>query len=254
LDVHTPQSLDASPHGALELIKNFEVDVVVVVAYGLLVPPALLDVTEFGWVNVHFSRLPKWRGAAPVQHAIAHGDPTIGVTTFRIDAGLDTGPVLLRSPDIEISDHEDSGHLLQRLAPIGATLLVRTLDSLAAGVAHPTDQGDQQVSVAPRLTTAQSRIDWSMPVIDVDRWIRACTPAPGAWTTFAEHRLGIGTPAGVRVDPAAEPGAVVVEKRAVLVGARGGYCELDQVQPSGKKWMSADAWLRGLRTDERHVR
>jgi len=224
-----------------------------VVAYGLLVPDDLLEAPRFGWVNVHFSALPRWRGAAPVQHAIANGDEETAITTFRIDAGLDTGPVLLRSPDIAIEPREDAGHLLGRLAPFGAGLLVDTLDALATGAVEPSPQPTEGASFAPSLSTRDARIDWTRPVREVDDRIRGCTPAPGAWTTVDGARLRIGTPALVHPDTNAIPGQVVIDKHAVKVGAQGGFIELGLVQPHGGKQMPAPDWARGLRSADPSV-
>lgn len=247
LPLHTPENL----HGIGELLTETDADAVAVVAYGQLVPTSVLglDRPRFGWINAHFSLLPAWRGAAPVQHAIGAGNRQTGVTTFRIDPGLDTGPVLLRSAPVDIGDREDSGHLLTRLAPLGADLLVRTLDGLANDAIPPQPQGEEGVSHAPRITVEDARIDWTRPVVEVDRWIRACTPAPGAWTTLDGERLRIGTPVAVEVDSAAVPGRFQVDRRAVRIGVAGGYLVLGEVQAHGKKVMPADAWARGLRGD-----
>lgn len=252
LDVHTPERLD----GFADTLRAWDADVVAVVAYGLLVPEDLLETPRLGWINAHFSRLPRWRGAAPVQHAIAHGDSTTAVTTFRIDQGLDTGPVLLTSPDVEIGEREDSGHLLERLAPIGAELLVDTLDALAEGGIQATPQSSDDASSAPRLSVDDARINWQRSAIDIDRSIRACTPAPGAWTTFGGERLRIGVPAAVAASSSegfGEPGSIHLEGKRVVIAAASGYLDIEQVQPAGKKWMAADAWIRGLRTGELHV-
>jgi len=253
LPVLTPTSLIDSADEIAALIDREQVDAVAVVAYGLLVPDDLLDAPRFGWVNVHFSALPRWRGAAPVQHAIANGDESISVTTFRIDAGLDTGPVLMRSPHIPIEPREDSGHLLERLAPIGADLLVRTLDALATDAVQPTPQPSEGVSLAPSLSTNDARIDWTRPLREVDHRIRGCTPAPGAWTTVDGARLRIGVPAAVHTDASATPGKLVIDKHSVKVGAQGGFVELGLVQPHGGKQMPAPDWARGLRSADPSV-
>lgn len=247
--VHMPERLN----GFAETLQKWEVDVVAVVAYGLLVPQDLLSIPAFGWINAHFSRLPRWRGAAPAQHAIAHGDASTAVTTFRINSGLDTGPILLESSDVPIGEREDSGHLLQRLAPVGAELLVATVDALAAGEVDPREQPVEGATSAPRLTTSDARIDWTRPAIDVDRWIRACTPAPGPWTTFEEQRMRIGVPTEFSGESIGSPGTVRLVDKLVRVATGEGSVELDQVQPAGRKWMAADAWIRGLRTGELHV-
>jgi methionyl-tRNA formyltransferase len=208
-----------------------------------------LNVPRLGWVNAHFSRLPAWRGAAPVQYAIAAGDEQISVTTFRIEAGLDTGPILLRSEPVAIEAGEDSGALLQRLAPVGAELMVRTLDELAKGSLVPEPQDDAGACLAPQITPADARIDWTRPVVEIERWVRACTPAPGAWTTVDGSRLGIGPARSIEFADEAVPGRFIVDRKQVRVGANGGYLVLGEVRPQGKKAMAADSWARGIRGD-----
>ena len=229
-----------------DVLDSWSPDLVVVVASGLLIPDRLLVRPREGWINAHFSALPRWRGAAPVQRAIAAGDATIAVTTFRIDAGLDTGPILRRSEAIDIGDREDAGHLLGRLAEVAARVVVQTVDDLAHGSLTTSPQATVGVTYAPRIGTDDARVDWHQPVEDVDRWIRACTPAPGAWSSLAGNRLRIGTPTNVVRDPEAVPGAIVAERSRVLVGASGGYVELGLVQPTGKKAMPAADWARGF--------
>lgn len=231
------------------VMGSWKPDVIIVVAYGLLIPSRLLALPRLGWVNAHFSALPHWRGAAPVQYAIAQGDSTIAVTTFRIEEGLDTGPVLGQSDPVSIGNREDAGHLLGRLALVAVDVVLETLDALAVGTAIQTPQAHADSTYAPRISTDEARIDWSQPVDVVDRWIRACTPAPGAWTTVGGRRIGIGTPSSVHHDDSVAPARIVAEKHRVLVGALGGYLELDSVQPMGKKQMSAPDWVRGFRDE-----
>ena len=228
-------------------LAEWNPDVVVVVAYGLLIPRSLLDVPRFGWINAHFSALPRWRGAAPVQYAIAHGDRTTCVMTFRIEEGLDTGPILNQSLPVPIADHEDAGHLLSRLSLIAADVVRDTLDSLAAGAANAVPQSTDDVTYAPRITTQDARVDWNQPVDVVDRWIRACSPTPGAWSMVHGDRIGLGPTIQVIPDASAVPGQIAAEKKRVLVGAQGGYLELGSVQPMGKKQMPAADWARGYR-------
>lgn len=245
LPIAKPASL-AEPD-AQELLEKWNPDVVVVVAYGLLIPKPLLTLPRLGWINAHFSELPRWRGAAPVQYAIAHGDRTICVTTFGIEEGLDTGPILGQSPPVAIEDREDAGQLLARLSLTAPQLVVDTVDALAAGTTKPVAQSTDHATYAPRITPADARIDWNQPVEVVDRWIRACTPAPGAWSSVQGNRIGITTPRHVVIDSAAVPGSIIAEKKRVLAGAQGGYLELDSVQPMGKKQMPAADWARGYR-------
>ena len=227
-----------------------------VVAYGALVPRSALDVPAHGWVNLHFSLLPAWRGAAPVQRAVMSGDEVTGATTFVLEEGLDTGPVLGTLTETVRPD-DTAGTLLDRLARAGAGLLVATMDGLADGSLRAVPQPADGVSHAPKLTTDEARIRWSLPAHVVDRHVRGCTPAPGAWTTLHGERLKVGP---VRMPPAAgadaaaapdaeplTPGELHVTKRAVLVGTGSGPVELGEVRPPGKKPMPAADWARGVR-------
>jgi len=222
-------------------------DVCPVVAYGGLIPQAALDIPRHGWVNLHFSLLPAWRGAAPVQRAILAGDEITGACTFRLEAGLDTGP-LYGSITTEISRTDTSGDLLARLAVDGARLLVATLDGIEEGRLVPVEQETSGISLAPKLSVEDARIDWKSPALHIDRQVRACTPAPGAWTTLAGERVKIFplTPIPGVVDLA--PGALQVDKRGLQVGTGSGHIiRLGDVQPQGKKRMAAADWVRGLR-------
>ncbi|MET0642476.1 MAG: methionyl-tRNA formyltransferase [Jiangellaceae bacterium] len=217
-----------------------------VVAYGGLLPRPALDVPKHGWVNLHFSLLPAWRGAAPVQHAILAGDDLTGASTFQIEEELDSGPVygVVTEP---VRPTDTSGDLLDRLAVAGARLLVATLDGIEDGtlLAHP--QSSDGLSWAPKLTAADAEVDWSAPAVRVDRLIRACTPAPGAWTTFRGDRLKLGP---VRADPQAAdlgPGQLRADRDGVGVGTGTRVVLLGEVQPQGKRVMPADDWARGAR-------
>jgi methionyl-tRNA formyltransferase len=232
--------------GFLDRLRELAPDSIPVVAYGALVPPAALGIPRHGWINLHFSLLPAWRGAAPVQHAILHGDDLTGATTFLLEEGLDTGPVFgtLTEP-VRASD--TSGDLLDRLARAGAGLLVATLDGIESGDVVGVPQAADGVSLAPKLGTGDARVDWASPAQHVDRLVRACTPAPGAWTTVGDERLGLGpvSPAG---ETALAPGEVRAEKARVLVGAGDGRAvELGEVRPAGKRPMAAADWARGVR-------
>ncbi|MDN5761533.1 MAG: methionyl-tRNA formyltransferase [Microlunatus sp.] len=216
-----------------------------VVAYGALLPQSLLDLVPHGFVNLHFSLLPAWRGAAPVQHALLAGDEVTGATTFRIVAALDAGPVF-GSVTEPIGSSDTSGDLLRRLSVSGADLLVATLDGIADGSLSAQPQGAEGVTLAPKITVADARIDWSRPATDLDRLVRACAPAPGAWTTFRGDRFKINSATPV-TDSDTAPGVLAVTKRSVLVGAGAGTgLELGQVQPQAKKTMLATDWARGI--------
>ena len=219
-----------------------------VVAYGGLLPRAALDVPKHGWVNLHFSLLPAWRGAAPVQHAILAGDEITGASTFQIEEELDSGPVYGVVTEA-VRPTDTSGDLLERLAMAGATLLVATLDGIEDGTLVARPQASAGVTWAPKLRVADAEVDWSGPAVRVDRLIRACTPAPGAWTTFRGQRLKLGP---VRVD--SQPtdlaaGQVRAERDGIRVGTGSSAVLLGEVQPPGKRAMLADDWARGARLD-----
>ena len=219
-----------------------------VVAYGALLPQRVLDIPEHGWVNLHFSLLPAWRGAAPVQHAILAGDTTTGATTFRIVFELDAGPIF-KTVTEPIRSDDTAGDLLHRLSLSGARLLVDTLDGLEDGTLMPMPQPetDSQVSYASKITVDDARIDWNEPAEVVDRLIRACFPAPGAWTTFGRDRLKINS---ARIsDIVLPPGALQITKRSVHVGTGTQALELGEVQAQGKKPMAAADWARGVTFD-----
>jgi len=248
VEVLTPRTL-RDPEAA-ERIAALDLDLAAVVAYGGLVPAGLLDVPRHGWVNLHFSLLPAWRGAAPVQHALLHGDELTGATTFRLEAGLDTGPVYGTLTE-EVRPRDTAGELLGRLAEAGSGLLVATVDGLAAGDLVAIPQPADDVSLAPRLTTDDARVRWEHPATAVDRRVRACTPAPGAWTTDPEGaRLKLGP---VVPRPDAEPlapGALRVSRAEVLVGTATDPVQLGDVAPSGRRLMPAADWARGARPDD----
>jgi methionyl-tRNA formyltransferase len=230
----------------LDRLRDIAPDCVPVVAYGALVPPAALEIPKHGWVNLHFSLLPAWRGAAPVQHAVLHGDEVTGASVFELEAGLDTGPVYgTLTEDIRPAD--TSGDLLERLATEGATLLVAVLDAIDAGTARAHPQPADGITLAPKITVEDARIRWSDPAFAVDRRIRACTPAPGAWTTLREDRVKLGPVRAVANGPRLEPGDMLVERTQVLVGTATTPVALGEVRAAGKKAMAAVDWARGLR-------
>ena len=216
-----------------------------VVAYGALLPAEALDIPAAGWVNLHFSVLPAWRGAAPVQRAILAGDEVTGATTFRIVEELDAGPTY-GSLTERIRPDDTAGTLLERLAVAGARLLVDTLDGIEDGTVEARPQDPEPVSLAPKLRPPEARVDWRRPAYAVDRQVRACTPAPGAWTCLDEARLKLG-PVTARRDCAPSPGELRLEPDAVLVGTGTHAVQLGDVQPPGKAPMAAAAWARGLR-------
>jgi methionyl-tRNA formyltransferase len=220
-----------------------------VVAYGALLPGRILDIPRHGWVNLHFSVLPAWRGAAPVQHAIRAGDDVSGATTFRIVEELDAGPVFGVVTE-SVGPRDTAGDLLERLSHSGAELLVRTLDGIEAGILQPEPQPTDGVSLAPRLRVEDARVDWSAPAVAVDRQVRACTPAPGAWTMLGDERIGLGPVLPQPDLPAQPPGRLVAQRRQVVVGTGTYPVELTTVQRPGKRPMPAADWARGARLGE----
>jgi methionyl-tRNA formyltransferase len=216
-----------------------------VVAYGALLPQRVLEIPRHGWVNLHFSLLPAWRGAAPVQRAILAGDQITGATTFRIVLELDAGPILATVSE-PIRPDDTAGDLLHRLSLSGARLLVETLDGIEDGTltATPQPETDAQVSYASKINVEDARIDWTQSADVLDRLIRACAPAPGAWTTFRGERFKINS---ARIcDAVLAPGVLQISKRGVRVGTATQALELDEIQAQGKKPMPAADWARGI--------
>ncbi|RAO28637.1 Methionyl-tRNA formyltransferase [Micromonospora saelicesensis] len=230
----------------LDRLRELEPACVPVVAYGALVPPAALEIPRHGWINLHFSLLPAWRGAAPVQHAVLHGDELTGASVFQLEEGLDTGPVYGTLTD-EIRATDTSGDLLGRLADSGAGLLVAVLDAIADGTARAEPQPADGVSLAPKLTVDDARVRWGDPAFAVDRRIRACTPAPGGWTTFRDERVKLGPVVPVPDGPELKPGELLVEKSRVLAGTATVPVRLGEVRAAGKRAMDATDWARGVR-------
>ncbi|MEU7589727.1 methionyl-tRNA formyltransferase [Micromonospora sp. NPDC049230] len=230
----------------LDRLRALAPDCVPVVAYGALVPPAALEIPRYGWINLHFSLLPAWRGAAPVQHAVLHGDELTGASVFQLEEGLDTGPVYGTLTD-EIRATDTSGDLLERLADSGAGLLVAVLDAIADGTARAEPQPADGVSLAPKLTVDDARVRWGDPAFAVDRRIRACTPAPGAWTTLRGERVKLGPVVPVPDGPELKPGELLVEKSRVLAGTATVPVRLGEVRAAGKRAMGATDWARGVR-------
>ncbi|MCX4619016.1 methionyl-tRNA formyltransferase [Streptomyces albogriseolus] len=230
----------------LERLREIAPDCCPVVAYGALLPRVALDIPAHGWVNLHFSLLPAWRGAAPVQHAIMAGDEITGASTFLIEEGLDSGPVYGTVTE-EIRPTDTSGDLLTRLAFAGAGLLAATMDGIEDGTLKAVPQPAEGVSLAPKVNVEDARVDWRAPALRVDRVVRGCTPAPGAWTTFRGERLKIvqARPVPERTD--LTPAQLSAGKNNVYAGTGSYAVELLWVQPQGKKPMRGADWARGVR-------
>lgn len=245
IEVLTPTSV--RDEAFVAQLSELAPDCCPVVAYGNLIPAQALAVPVHGWVNLHFSLLPRWRGAAPVQRAIMAGDETTGAVTFRLVPALDAGAILGRF-ETHIAAHETAGDLLERLAISGADLLLDTIDRLADGTATEESQDEAGVTHAAKITTDDARIRWGEDAATVDRLIRGCQPAPGAWTTLDGERFKIHRARVVEsIDGA--PGSVLIGRKSVQVACGEGALELLQVQAHGRKAMGAGDWARGRHDD-----
>lgn len=231
----------------LATLAGFEPACCPVVAYGAILKREALDLPEFGWVNLHFSVLPAWRGAAPVQRSIMAGDEVTGACVFSIVEELDAGPVLGLLTE-RILDTDTAGTLLDRLARFGAGLLKDAIDHIEDGDISAMPQAEDGTSYAAKLTVEDGHIDWTRPSFAIDRQIRGCTPAPGAWTLLADERFKVG-PAKPTDEDTLEPGAILVGKSEVRVGTGTTDLILDEVQPHGKKRMNAADWARGAKLE-----
>lgn len=245
LPVHQPLKVRAAE--VVEELRGFQAEAMVVVGYGQIIPQAIIDLPRLGIVNVHGSLLPKYRGAAPVQWAVARGERVTGVTTMQIEAGLDTGPMLLKA-ETEIGAEETAVELGRRLAGMGAELLVRTLTGLQDGTVRAERQDDAQATWAPVLKKEDGLIDWSLPAAEIFNRARGFQPWPGAWTHLRGQRFNIWKCRAVEVETPATGGALFTHGRRLYVSCGGGSAlELIEVQPEGKKPMEAAAFLNGFR-------
>jgi len=252
VEVLTPASL--RDQEVQQRLRELDPDAAPVVAYGNLVPPAALEIPRHGWVNLHFSLLPEWRGAAPAQRAVLAGQRETGMSVFRLEKGLDTGDVIAaaRTP---IGEVETSGELLDRLAVDGAALLLQALDALEDGTADPVPQDHAAATHAAKLTTAEARLDWTRPAPEVGALIRGMSPQPGAWTVLDGARtkiLGVEAvlPASAQALPGAlAPGEIGATRRQVLVGTGTVPLAIATLAPAGKRPMRAADWARGAGLD-----
>ncbi|ACL39652.1 methionyl-tRNA formyltransferase [Pseudarthrobacter chlorophenolicus A6] len=229
---------------AIEQISAAAPDVAAIVAYGGLVPPAALAIPRHGWINLHFSLLPAWRGAAPVQRSVMAGDDVTGAVTFQLEKGLDTGPVFGTLTEA-VGPEDTSGQLLERLSHSGAVLLAQTLSAIETGKASAVPQAGD-VSLAPKLTLEDGHLNWHHPALAIGRQARGATPEPGAWTLLDGQRVKLDP---VRLRPDVEdlaPGALAFHGKSVLVGTGSHAVELTRIQPAGKKMMAAPDWARGI--------
>ncbi|GAB3293564.1 methionyl-tRNA formyltransferase [Parasphingorhabdus pacifica] len=247
IEVLTPAR--ASEPEFLDRLRRLEPDCCPVVAYGALLREEALSIPARGWVNLHFSLLPAWRGAAPVQAAVRHGDEITGATTFQLVPELDAGPVHGVVTE-EIRNEDTTGDLLERLASSGAKLLVATLDGIESGTLRAEEQPSEGVSYAPKVTVDDAKVDFETPARAIDRVIRSVTPEPGAWARFRGERFKLGPVSLTEDEAELAPGEIKVERKRVLAGTATSAVCLGQVQAQGKKRMAATDWARGTRIDQ----
>ncbi len=241
IEVIHASRIDAEAIGRISAVSP---DVAAIVAYGGLVPPAALGIPRHGWINLHFSLLPAWRGAAPVQRAVMAGDDVTGAVTFLLEEGLDTGPVFGTLTET-VGPDDTAGELLERLSRSGAVLLAQTLSAIDAGKAAALPQTGE-VSHAAKLTLDDGRLDWKHPALAIGRQARGVTPEPGAWTVLDGQRIKL-EPVRLRPDVSGlAPGSLCVQGKSVLVGTGSHGVELTRIQPAGKKMMAAADWARGM--------
>ena len=235
------------PVASQELFESLAfIDLVVTIGYGVILPVEVLSAPRFGFINLHFSHLPAWRGAAPVQRAMLNGDTKFGVTVFALDSGMDTGPVYVRR-DIFIEPYETAGELLARMSALGPEVIGETLTMIENGI-PPIPQSSDGVSYAPKISKEDARLDWSRRTAEIDRHIRAFTPDPGAWTTWRDSTLRINRAREFPIDREIPAGSVFVQNGSVIVGcADGGALVLEEVTPAGRSVMSARSWANGAR-------
>jgi methionyl-tRNA formyltransferase len=238
--IRTPESV--------ERVRGFEpLDFIVVAAFGQIIPQVILDIPRLGSINVHGSLLPKYRGAAPIQYAVLEGEKVTGVTTMLMDAGLDTGDMLLKA-ETEIMPDENAGELMMRLSDIGAKLLIETLQGLERGEITPEKQDDALATLAKSIKPEEAEIDWAKPARDIVNLVRAFTPRPGAYTFFAGSRMKVFLAELATSEKAGEPGEIVeIGSDSVIVAAGEGFVRPKEVQPENRKRMTAGEFVRGAR-------
>lgn len=221
-------------------------DLVVTIGYGVILPIEILKIPRFGFINLHFSLLPAWRGAAPVQRSILNGDQVSGVSVFALDSGMDTGPVYVQR-EVPIHPYENAGELLAHMAVLGPEVVSETLSMIESGI-PPTTQSHDGVTYAKKITKEEARIAWTSNGLEIDRKIRAFTPEPGAWTLWRNSTLRIDRARLFPLDDDIRPGVILVQGERVVVGCAGGDgLIIEEVTPAGKKTMSARSWANGAR-------
>ena len=227
-----------------EVIESIKPEIVITIAYGRIIPLELLDIPKFGWINVHFSLLPRWRGAAPVQWAILSGDQETGITVFKLDKGMDTGPLYLEQAT-PINPKESSNDLLSRLSEIGSDLAIKSLELISEGVI-PKPQSSNGITLAPKISKNDGKIDWQQNSDQVVNRFRALSSNPGVWSLLGELRIKIDSLVAVSFPNQIKPPDIVVDGERLLVGVLDGVIEILIITPAGRSQMSAAEFIRGL--------
>lgn len=235
------------PVASVDLIDSLsDIDLVVTIGYGVILPPEVLSVPRFGFVNLHFSHLPAWRGAAPVQRAILNGDRVLGVTVFALDQGMDTGPIYVQE-DVLPQPYENAGEILERMSLLGPEVISKTIAMIESG-SIATPQSHEGVSYAPKISKEEARIAWGQDSMQIDRHIRAFTPDPGAWTTWRNSSLRIDRARPILIEGNYAPATVINQGGSIVVACGNrSWLVLEEVTPAGKKSMSAKSWANGAR-------
>jgi methionyl-tRNA formyltransferase len=223
-------------------LRRLEPDLGIVVAYGHILRPDILEIPSQGMINVHASLLPRYRGAAPIQHAILRGESETGITIMQMEAGLDSGPILHRV-STPISAEETAGELAERLSELGAAALIEALSLISGGLSRPQAQDDSEATFAPKIDREMARLIWKRDAPSLVRQVRAFDPAPGAWTTLNGGILKLFS--ARQVPGSGEPGCVLAAGERLVVAAAGGAVSVNEVQPAGKSRLSVEAWVRG---------
>ena len=236
----------------VELLKGMTPDVIVVVAFGQLLPKAILDIPKFGCVNVHASLLPKYRGAAPIQWAVIDGEEVSGVTTMLMDEGLDTGDMLEKA-EIVLDEKETGGSLFDKLSALGGELILSTLEKMENGTITRTPQGDSTTSYAKMLKKTMGEIDWHMEAVKIERLIRGLNPWPSAYTSLKGKTVKIWSADVVAGESTGNPGRVTVTKDKLLVECGENFLSITELQLEGKKRMETAAFLRGFTVEDQTV-
>ena len=239
------QTYKPSTHDEIRLIiEKDKPDLVITIAYGQLIPEPLLDLPKHGWINVHFSTLPKWRGAAPVQWAILNGDKESGISIFKLERGMDTGPIYLMQ-SVQIESSERSEELLERFSILGSSLTLDSLTLISDGFT-PQAQSAQGVSIAPKFKKSDGQLDWSQSSEQIFNRYRALSDNPGVWSMLADLRIKIDSLRPSYASDQLKPGEILIDSEKFFVGTSTNVIEIVRLTPAGRNQMSAAEFIRGL--------